>query len=273
MEGYEGQTVPVRNLNSGEVTGHMSVQDDFGEYIFWACLENVLSSEPEDMSHVMVGAVSEPGKSRIITKGEASLKIVLDVIAHICSWPLGKVESSAPGIRKESLAWQFFKSFDCSEDLATESKISGSETMAGIIETLTLFKLAVSSTDFSEATDSMEHEEARYIATRWMRKCGIPSILRMIVIKCLLSPRWVYFAAQGPLADLGEATEEPNIRRIKLIRGVMMGDPLTKVLLHVMNIAIRSIPRALCNAEGLSHHFTNSQEIWEASQQHFAEEE
>lgn len=59
----------------------------------------------------------------------------------------------------------------------------------------------------------------------------------------LYAPRWLEFTATENLRDLGQhvRTEEQTVHRVRMLRGIMMGDPLTKVILHLQNVSVRLI--------------------------------
>jgi hypothetical protein len=217
-----------------------------GEYIFWKSLENVLSLDPDELSELVMADVAEPSKNRVITKGRASLKILQDVVAHICTWPLKKVPSSASGLSKESHGWQFFRSFFeefPKEEIFSinEIKTMEEDTVTGTkVEQVTLKPLYSASTDYKTATDNIEFWRAEIVADMWMRKCGIPNVLRGIIIQCGMRPRIIRFRANGAMRDIGEIYDESS-NFIKSSRGLMMGDPLTKVVLHIINMATRQL--------------------------------
>jgi hypothetical protein len=257
--GPGGIRAKVRNLFTGKVTHYIRVEDDLGEYIFWRCLDIVLESDVDDISHIMLAVVSEPGKTRTITKGEAALKIVLDAVSQVVTWPLKKVPSSKSGLSKDSQAWELFRSFERMDGNGYRED-KDINTSDGQRFKWTHAKIFVSSTDFSEATDHMCLVRARYIGERWMDLCGVPPILRGVVVNTLLMPRWVYFKGIGPLRSIGELVED-NIRRVRLVRGVMMGDPLTKVILHIIGMSVRKIGPLLRNTERLNRYFDNPFQI------------
>jgi hypothetical protein len=254
-DGHVGVPALVRNLDTGQVTGECFLKQDLGNYIFWRCLDVVLTSPASEISHVMMAVVREPGKPRVITKGEAALKIILDVISHICTWPLQKVPSCAAGLKLESQAWSFFQSFDGEKQFFVPVKtVTEDVSVAGMTMTQQLEPLFVSSTDFETATDAVHLQKADYIANRWMNLCGIPRVLRAVVTRTVMRPRWVYFPAKGPMVDIGTPSDLEGLNRILLQRGIMMGDPLTKVILTVMNMAIRHFPKLAANADWIGRY-------------------
>jgi hypothetical protein len=256
--GAIGVKVPKRDLFTGEKVGEIEYsQTDSGTYIFWACLEEVLKSSPDEINMAALVMVSEPGKARTVTKATAALKVVLDVVNKICSWPLTKIESSASGMAKSSHAWNSFKkSFTDSgkeisfspQDVKIETGPDGEK-----VKTTTYRDVFMSSTDYSNATDGMVHEVASMLSRYWMKKCGIPPILQMIVLRTCYTPRPIVFEARGPMASYGKPWKKSspfdNPHYIMLEKGVLMGDPLTKPVLHLVNILVRTVGEQFSKTE------------------------
>jgi hypothetical protein len=117
-----------------------------------------------------------------------------------------------------------------------------------------------SSTDFTCATDAMEHKIGRLIADFWMSIVGLPEGLRKIV-RLLFCPRVAEFTGFGLFSEVGEPVEDrEDLRRITMVRGVMMGDPLTKIILHLLNMGVRSLSEGFCEESltkmgGLVHRY------------------
>jgi hypothetical protein len=249
LDWNSGMEAEVINLNTGTVESHLKKGEcEPGTYIFWRCLGEVLRTDPEELGKVFLTVVTEPGKGRSITKGAACLKIVLDTISRIVSYPLTKgFESSTSGMERANQGWQFFKAMHSQsfeEIVFNVNHRNREETFEGttINETLIYSPAYASSTDYSEATDYMHPEVARILSNGWMLKCGIPPVLRGIVNRICYKPRWVYFKADEALKDIGDPVGSDNItRRIRLRRGVLMGDPLTKIVLHLTNISVREL--------------------------------
>jgi hypothetical protein len=112
--------------------------------------------------------------------------------------------------------------------------------------------LYFASTDYSCATDNFNFKIGEIIADFWMQYCGIPRLLRGIVKANCYRSRKIYFAATGPLKDTGNETEWDNIRSIDSRRGILMGDPLTKVCLHLLNICVRRMPQIIRNKTSIA---------------------
>jgi hypothetical protein len=237
--------IPVRDFDTGKVLTYKSASlfESAGEALFHCCLDEVLRTTPEELRKVQLTTVKEPGKARTVTKGPAALKVVLDTVSKICSWPLKKLESSASGMGKSHHGWNLFCDLFDEQNfkkLFHVRDVEEEEYVDHLERTYVWEDLYFSSTDYQEATDRINHTVAARIGEYWMRRCGIPPLLRGIVHAVCFRPRTVYFSASGPLAEEGTKIEE-NLNCVTLKRGVLMGDPLTKVILHLVNILARQI--------------------------------
>lgn len=266
FEGSMGRECQILDLETGAVLGSATAdQVTTGEYVFWRSLEEVLATEPEELKTVSVVMAAEPGKARAVTKGRASLKVVLDVVNSLCAWPLAKgVVSSVSGMGKESHAWNFVRAtFTEFHDLVFSEKTVETEVVDEKLrlKTVTYHEVAALSTDYETATDWAHHQIGEMLGEKWMQKCGIPRLLRAIVRQTCFRPRWVEFLGTGVLGKIGEPCPSENIRRIRMVRGILMGDPLTKVVLHLLNASVRILAEEVCKAEFLSNVCTNPGEL------------
>nr|WPR16634.1 MAG: RNA-dependent RNA polymerase [Dracophyllum associated narna-like virus 2] len=270
--GAHGMTAPVRDLHTGKIVSRMTVSSGtIGEYVFWLCLDQVFRTPPDMLRRAYLTVVREPGKGRSVTKASACLKIVLDLISKICAEPLKKgVHSSQSGMGKAHHGWNFFlelMSVERKEELFSVAKRDERE-FADHVERYDMYAdLFVSSTDYETATDYLNHDVARLLGDGWMRRCGIPPILRSVVLATCYQPRTVFFKGTGPLARLGEPVPEmgDDVHSVRLVRGVLMGDPLTKIVLHLVNIVARTIGQNLGNSKTwLDGYFINSGGVNEA---------
>lgn len=270
MSKFDDMPVPRRDLDTGKIIDYLSKErfDSIGTAVFYACLDEVLHTPVEELRKVHLTVVREPSKARVVTKGHAALKIVLDTVSKICSYPLKKgFKSSASGMGKSHHGWNLFKDMTSEEMfdlLFSENRERRVEDAFHdhVDRTQYWQDLYLCSTDYQEATDRMVHAFARCISRKWMRKCGIPPVLQGIVLAVCYQPRRVYFTATGPLKDIGHE-ETDQIRSVTLYRGVLMGDPLTKVILHFSNIISRRIGEGLANGNAFLS-FRNSSEAGEA---------
>jgi len=246
-EGTLGRKVRIIDLETGELEDRKEFSETtIGEYVFWRCLEEVLGTPPEVLREAKLVMIREPGKARTVTKAHAALKVILDLVNGICSYPLKKgMESSESGMGKANHGWNFFMNLmgpwrDLAFDPLTMSRTQNSPESH--LETTTYRDLFVSFTDYEEATDRMNHDVARAISELWMVKCGLPKILRGIVHETCYKPRTIFFHGTGCLEKIGEPVED-KLRKVLSRQGVLMGDPLTKVVLHLCNAGVRELGR------------------------------
>jgi len=265
-----GEGVPVRNLDTGQIEEYRQKSgfDSVGEVVFWLALDHTLRTPPDLLKQAFLTVVKEPGKARSVTKARACLKIVLDLVNKIVAVPLEKgIRSSTSGMSKAHHGWNLFCRLmsDDLKEIVFHVEEREEHTYEGYVErTDTFADLYVVSTDYQEATDQMRHDVAQDLGDAWMRKCGIPRLLRAIVCKTCFSPREVFFYATGALEDLG--TERPdmgqNVHSVSLVKGVLMGDPLTKVVLHLSNVVARHAAKRLHEADFYDK-FPNGQEAFQ----------
>jgi len=267
-DGRNGVKAPIRDLNNRQILEKKTLEefDSPGEYIFWTCLDLVLRTPLEELRYAFLTVVKEPGKGRSVTKARSYLKVVLDLVSKLCAEPLKKgIPSSTSGMGKSHHGWNFFNSlFD--EDFRKEIFAVETEEVtpyATYVEHDRTYRdLYVASTDYEEATDSMKHEFGTLVAEMWMLKCGIPPILRGIVHGTCFRPRTIFFQGEGAFEKYGEPRPEmgEGIRSVTLRMGVLMGDPLTKIVLHFSNVLTREIAVGLKDPTWLSLGFTNPRE-------------
>jgi len=255
IDGEHGIEATIIDLNTGECTGHLRYDEGtVGEYIFWRCLEYVLECDPEELRIAYLTIVKEPGKARIVTKGSAYLKIILDVVNKIVSYPLTKIKTSESGMSADAHGWNFFNELFAYENSLEAFKLSRREvegdSYSDHIRTDHYEDLYVECTDFNNATDLMQHATGKIISEIWLNRCGIPKILKQIVFETSFRPRKIIFNAAGIFSQIGE-TYEPGtmIRFVNLVTGILMGDPLTKVLLHFTNIIARELGLMISSKE------------------------
>jgi hypothetical protein len=233
---------------------------------------------PEELSRASIAVAEEPAKARTVTKQRAALKVVLDTVNKICSWPLAKgVESSRSGMGAAHHAWEAFKGFYTQGNRSTffdQVRVPGGGKTDGPNGTFTKehrFKAVYASfTDYSEATDFFRHDIAKIIGGQWMLRCGIPPMLRGIIHRCCYSPQTIEADVSRSVLNYLEDTKNiPGIKlvgtshgifhlELKLVVGVLMGGPLTKVILHLLNISVREFAKCGHKPEFYERSFANA---------------
>nr|QXN75405.1 MAG: RNA-dependent RNA polymerase [Grapevine-associated narna-like virus 6] len=276
FRGSHGKTVKIINLQTGAYESSKTLEDlSVGEYIFWQCLDSIRRIPLEELNSAFLTVVKEPGKARSVTKARAPLKIVLDFVGKICAEPLKKgIRSSTSGMGKSHHGWNLFNELYSErwKDTVFLLKERKETEMEGYTYRVDTFhNLYCSSTDYNEATDRINHEIARILGTWWMTLCGVPPVLIKIVLATCYQPRWVYFYGSGILSNIGEAYPQygETVRRIRLVKGILMGDPITKIVLHLTNVTARIIGNRIHDPVFLSRHFLNPNECGNAYSQHF----
>lgn len=273
MKKYDDLSIPVRDMETGNViewTPRASFES-IGTAIFHACLDEVLNTSPETLREVSLTIVREPGKARVVTKGHAALKIVLDTVSKICSWPLKKgFKSSESGMGKAHHGWNLFKDFSSDEIYELMFKEDRSRRVEDVfndhIDRVTFWEdIYFASTDYQEATDRLVHSIAKMIAVKWMERCGIPKLLQGLVCAVCYRPRTVFFSATGALKEIGLPLGGDQ-NSLVLHRGVLMGDPLTKVILHFTNILSRKVGEGIATGD-LLRLFPNGNTAYAAFQE------
>jgi hypothetical protein len=252
-----GDKAMIYDLDTGKPERYLEDSATAGEYIFWRALEEVLWLTTEQRRDAMLVVVDEPGKSRSITKTRACIKIVLDLVNKICAIPLEKgFDSSQSGMRAAHHAWNQFKSFETKDydDILFSVETTSRQDFADFAMIRKIYKrVFVTSTDYETATDFLSHKVAREIGVQWMSKCGIPRVLQGLVCEIAYGPRNIHFYGN---MEIGVSVDsEKNLRKIQTQRGVLMGDPLTKIVLHFVNIVARSIALNIANSDLLSRVF------------------
>lgn len=143
---------------------------------------------------------------------------------------------------KDNHGWNFFKILSTEKRLFEIEEFQefrdGPESMK---VRKTFKKVFVGSTDLEQATDAFNHEIAWLLTEPLLLKAGIPKILRGIMRVACLSERKVEFTAEGVMKNFGTPSQREGVNFIKMKKGVMQGDPVTKPILHMMGIVNREI--------------------------------
>jgi hypothetical protein len=267
-QGSYGVPVEIRDLETGEVTG-LEVLSNLtpGEYIFWKSLEFILRCTAEERRTAFLTVVKEPGKARSVTKTLACVKVVLDLVNKLCSEPMLKgIPSSESGMGRAHHGWNLFTAYmgeDKSFDMFAVKQRVSVDIVGGVERTDFYEKVFALSTDYEEATDHMSHEVGRMLGVWWMRACGIPTYLRKLVADICYKPRTIVFEGKGFLKKIGVPTGEGQLRRVTLRKGVLMGDPLTKPVLHLTNVTTRVLAEHSVDPSFLRKGFTSANELAE----------
>jgi hypothetical protein len=214
--------IPEIDLHTGKYTGKIFTKDSpIGERLFhWACgtFRDRSKVYQNNCMSCRISLVAELGKYRTITVSSLQHAVLLHPFSHMGLKILEALPSSESGIGAANHAWNFFKRL-------SHKNPSASFIFNKDIET------SVMSTDWSQATDYCDPYIAGAMLNRLMNLLGIPQWYAQTVLFALTAPRQV------------ETLDRNNapIDVFYTSRGVLMGDPVTKVVLHLHHLVGRRI--------------------------------
>jgi hypothetical protein len=227
------------DLQTGRATGKILTQDSpIGERLFhWACgrFQNRQKVYENNSMSCRISLVAELGKYRTITVSSLQHAILLHPLSHMGLTLLEAFPSSESGIGAANHAWNFFKRL-------SHKNPSASFIFNKDIET------SVMSTDWSQATDYCDPYIAGAMLNRFLTKMGVPLWYTQTALFALTGPRQV-----ETLDRNGCPTE-----KFYTSRGVLMGDPVTKVVLHLHHLVGRRIAGLLLQDLFIDHILDNS---------------
>lgn len=217
---HEQQEIEELNLETGIKTGKLLNKENstMGEMIFhWSCLQfqNRKTIYDRNVMSVRVSLVAELGKYRGITVSHIAHSVLLHVASHILLEFIKEIPSSRSGVSAANHAWNFFKLLSHKNPVA--SFIFGNKDVYTF------------STDWKDATNYADHYVAQAMINRLMAKLGFPNWYRQTTCFALCGPRQVEFVDE----------ETQLLEKYYTTRGILMGDPVTKVVLHLYHIVAR----------------------------------
>lgn len=215
---HQNPKIPEIDLETGLETGKVLTKENSkpGERLFhWSCGKFVDRTKVYDNNSmsVRISLVAELGKYRTITVSTLQHALLLHPFSHMGLKILEAIPSSESGIGAANHAWNFFQ------------RLSHKNPSASFIfnEKITT---SVYSTDWESATDYCDPYIAGAMLNRLMLALGVPKWYRETVHFALCAPRQV-------------ETLDRNGAPIEVFytsRGVLMGDPVTKVALHLHHL-------------------------------------
>jgi hypothetical protein len=214
------------NLVTGEFTGEFLTkgEDSAGEILFmWAChkFHNRKVVYDTNAMSVRISLVAELGKWRGITISHLAHAVLLHVLNHVLLAYIADIPSSRDGIGAANHGWKFFQ------------RLSHKNPEAGFLfnkEPNFLF-----STDWTQSTDYCDHYIAAGLLNNLCDILGIPKWYRQTCVFALCGPRQIEFLDP----------EERTLEMFLSTRGVLMGDPVTKPVLHLYHIVVRTAIKQL----------------------------
>jgi len=238
----ENPKIEEINLETGLPTGKVLDESNsaVGERLFnWSCgqFRDRSACYGKNLMSMRISLVSELGKYRGITVTPIAHALLLHPVSHMGLEFLKAVPSSSSGIKAASHAWNFFKRLSDSNP-AARFLFTGSQNVN------------IFSTDWSNATDYCDPYVSQIMLGRLLVKLGLPKWYRETVTFALMAPRQVEF----------KDPEDKTLDYFVTQRGVMMGDPITKVVLHLFHLTARPMARKILAEMGLDEPYTDSDE-------------
>lgn len=237
---------PYYDLGSGQVLYWIEKEQEHllnpGQKLFHLCCHEIKKLESNADCTTFIGnklldcrasVVEEQGKARVITVSNVMHAMFLHPMAHVLSVLIASVPSSASGMKASTHCWNFYKRMGRNE-IPSDGIFSEHEGPK---------KLYFGSEDWSEATDRLNPDLARQMVESIGHELNLPRWYTRwcaILISC---PRRIY--REGTYKIGGFSTNqliEPDSCYYKR-RGVLMGDPLCKQVLHMTHIVSRLIAR------------------------------
>jgi hypothetical protein len=266
--------IPVRNLSTHEVeewidfSSHDPDIESWSRPLFWLSYQIVLNFfirqgrwPSEDFSSLNINGreyeedplvarilhISEPGKERNLTKCKASYAWFLTPAGKVCQSVLGNIPEHMAGLELSAHGWMHTRR------ISSESAESGFIYHAGTGKASA--KIVHSFKDWTESTD-------------WIRKqIGISALRGMfdylkffkkygdLVCRLIMSPQPVEEVVHRTVSQFAtdEKFEDYHYAWTGAIReGFMMGNPITKTILHLMHAAEFSNIRRFLDDKNLS---------------------
>nr|WLK77414.1 RNA-dependent RNA polymerase [Suillus luteus narnavirus 6] len=216
-----GKDVQMLDLENGTPTGVVIPEspDNIGTRAFHHSLGKMLRGEIVDLMTVRSESVLEPGKVREITVSDIHHAVLLHPISHILLDVLAQVPSSAAGVKAANHAFEFYKRLNHKNPRGNF-----------IFDDVDLWVL---SSDLETATDFANPYIVRIILQVFLGPhcLGIPKLYRLVVTQLLTEPRLIV---------------DPHTNEdFMTTRGCLMGDPVTKFVMHMMHLVGKEITTSL----------------------------
>lgn len=267
----ESWKIPVRDLHTNSITEFVTVQretesdTDYSRPLFWLSYQLTINHwvkqgqwEEEDyygffysngleynpgIMDAKIVHISEPGKERNLTKSHAILAWFLTPASKITQGLLAFLPEHRAGLLESNHEWRHQKRVSALSD--ESGFIYDSATGKLYPEIRHVFKDWTESTDFISKMVGWAHLRAL------MDYAGFPSAYGRLVLKTIVEPQPVVeTTTRTVLEDGGENVE--SVHWTGFIReGFMMGNPMTKTILHLVHASERIISMAFLSRKGM----------------------
>jgi len=219
---FRGTDVYEVDLENGQLTDRL-IPDDLdhiGTRAFHYSFNEAIHGRITDLMTVRCAGVLEPGKVREITVADIHHAVLLHPISHILLDVLKEIPSSSSGIKAASHAFEFYK------------RLSHKNPNGNFI--FDEKDLWILSSDLETATDYANPHIVRIILQVFLGPhcLGVPKLYRILISRLLTEPRQV--------------VDTYSNEEYMTTRGCLMGDPVTKFVMHMLHLVGKEISLALC---------------------------
>jgi hypothetical protein len=264
--------IPVRDLDTNSILEFITVQretesdTDYSRPLFWISYQLILNHwvrlkqwrekdyygfffkdtgleySPGVMDAKIVH-ISEPGKERNLTKSHAVLTWFLTPASKITQGMLAFLPEHKAGLLESNHEWRHQKRVSALSD--ESGFIYDSATGKLHPEIRHVFKDWTESTDFISKLVGWAHLRGL------MDYVGFPRAYKQLVLKTIVEPQPVVeTTTRTILEDGGDINESVNWTGF-IREGYMMGNPMTKTILHLVHASERQISMAFLSRKGL----------------------
>jgi hypothetical protein len=259
--------VPVRDLHTNEITDFISApkqengDETYERFLFWLSYQMALNylvairqfdkkfyfdikfeNEWKKILHARIIHIQEPGKDRILIKSSANLAWMLTPAAKLLQAGLAQHEDFRVGLLGSAHGWKYAR------------RLSGESGEANFIynnegkKNENVFQFFE---DWSQATDFIEKERGIAILQALGDYLGFPQEYLKVIKTIIIQPQPVKEAIKYQ-SNLSGGFDQIRIEWNGSIRnGFMMGNPVTKPILHGMHLAEDAIGKWILKKYGI----------------------
>jgi len=193
-----------------------------GEVVFMNSFEKFTNGiERKRLYTVRAIAVAGPGKYRVATASALEHAALLHPLAHTMKVFVSELESTRSGMTAGNHLWEFY------------ARIKGSDVQVASTEDVPIEREQwFSSEDWEAASDSLKRETSALTLLTLGRRLGLPTAYLDLCAKVLTHPR---------IVALPKGLPEDIPKILVSTSGVLMGDPVTKIILQLSHNVCRLV--------------------------------
>jgi len=261
----EGWKIPIRNLETNDITGWLEVSKDDPEdperILFWISYQLFLNHWYKDkpgketwlhdfpnnphkgrLMDARILHISEPNKERNLTKSHACLAWMLTPAAKILQGTLALLPEHVAGLTESGHDWRHLKR------ISSESEESWFLYGRGTGTTIPNFSQVFK--DWTESTDFINKHVGFIHIKAIMDYIGFPEAYGAVVLQTIVEPQPVtevlHFRTIGGVEEKSTILWNGHIRE-----GFMMGNPVTKPILHAVHCTELEITTEFLRRRGI----------------------